>query len=65
MLFFVEQAIETVTVFGKSGFIAPGGAMNLYLGGVIGMAWVIGVLYWGYKRAGAPAGSGNAESVSA
>jgi len=27
--------------------------MNLYLGGVIGMAWVIGVLYWGVKRAGA------------
>jgi hypothetical protein len=64
VLFFVEQAIETITVFGKSGFIAPGGAMNLYLGGVIGMAWVIGVLYWGFKRAGSPAGSDNAEIVS-
>jgi hypothetical protein len=50
VVFFVEQAIETVTVFGESGFIAPGGAMNLYLGGVIGMAWVVGVLYWGFKR---------------
>lgn len=50
VLFFVEQGIETVTVFGESGFIAPGGAMNLYLGGVIGMAWVIGVLVWGYKQ---------------
>ena len=30
--FFVEQAIETITVFGQSGFIAPGGAMNVYLG---------------------------------
>jgi hypothetical protein len=54
VLFFVEQAIETVTVFGTSGFFAPGGAMNLYLGGVIGMAWVIGVLVWGVKRAGTP-----------
>src|ERR1700737_3789177 len=28
-VFAVEQAVETVTVFGKSGFIAPGGPMNL------------------------------------
>lgn len=47
VVFFGEQAIETVTVFGQSGFIAPGGAMNLYLGGGIGMAWVIGVMVWG------------------
>lgn len=45
---FVEQGIETVTVFGRSGFLAPGGAMNLYLGGLVGMAWVIGALVWGY-----------------
>jgi hypothetical protein len=64
VLFLVEQAIETITVFGTSGFIAPGGAMNLYLGGVIGMAWVIGVLYWGFERAGASAGtSANADNV--
>ena len=44
---FVEQGVETVTVFGRSGFFAPGGTMNLYLGGVIGMAWVIGALVWG------------------
>ncbi len=49
-LFFVEQAIETVTVFGKSGFIAPNGAMNVYLGGVIGFAWTAGVVYWAMKR---------------
>ena len=55
VLFLVEQAVETVTVFGESGFIAPGGAMNLYLGGVIGMAWVVGVLTWAFKRAGDPA----------
>jgi hypothetical protein len=28
----VEQVIETVTIFGHHGFIAPGGPMNLYLG---------------------------------
>jgi hypothetical protein len=65
VLFFVEQGVETITVFGTSGFIAPGGAMNLYLGGVIGMAWVIGVLFWGYKRASAPDGSGNAAGTTA
>jgi apolipoprotein N-acyltransferase len=27
-----EQLIETVTVFGRHGFIAPGGPMNIYLG---------------------------------
>ncbi len=64
VLFFVEQAIETVTVFGTSGFFAPGGAMNLYLGGVIGMAWVIGVLVWGVKEAGARERLGNAEIAS-
>jgi hypothetical protein len=63
VLFFVEQGLETVTVFGQSGFFAPGGAMNLYLGGAIGMAWVIGVLYWGFQRAGTRASSVNAETL--
>jgi hypothetical protein len=27
-----EQLIETITIFGRHGFIAPGGPMNLYLG---------------------------------
>jgi hypothetical protein len=27
-----EQLIETITIFGRHGFIAPGGAMNIYLG---------------------------------
>lgn len=63
-LYLVEQGIETITVFGESGFIAPGGAMNLYLGGVIGFAWVIGVLVWGYERAGTRAGFGDADSTS-
>jgi len=29
----VEQGIETVTIFGRRGFTAPGGPMNLFLGG--------------------------------
>ncbi len=61
VLFFVDQAAETVTVFGESGFIAPGGPMNLYLGGLIGMAWVIGVLYWASHRARTPPGLTPAE----
>jgi apolipoprotein N-acyltransferase len=27
-----EQLIETITIFGRHGFIAPGGPMNIYLG---------------------------------
>jgi hypothetical protein len=39
--------------------------MNLYLGGVIGMAWVIGVLCWGVKRASSPTGPGGGAVVDA
>ena len=43
IIFLFEQAIETITVFGQSGFIAPGGTMNVYLGGVLGFLWIGGV----------------------
>jgi hypothetical protein len=49
-IFGLEQAIETITVFGKSGFIAPGGTMNVYLGGVLGFLWVAGVVRWALQR---------------
>lgn len=49
-VFFLEQAVETVTVFGHTGFIAPGGTMNVYLGGVIGFAWIAGVVRWARRR---------------
>ena len=49
ILLFVEQGVETITVFGETGFIAPGGTMNLYVGGLVGFAWVIGTLVWGYQ----------------
>jgi hypothetical protein len=40
-----EQVAETVTVFGRSGFIAPGGPMNTYLGAglVAGALLALGV----------------------
>ena len=37
----LEQLIETVTLFGNRGFIAPGGPMNLFLGaGLTALAWL-------------------------
>jgi len=40
-VFALEQATETITIFGKSGFIAPGGDMNFQLGaGLLGV-WLI------------------------
>jgi len=37
----VEQAIETITIFGDNGFIAPGGPMNLLLGaGLVSVALI-------------------------
>ncbi len=59
-IFFVEQAIETITVFGKSGFTAPNGPMNVYLGGVIGFAWTAGVVYWAMQRIDSESRSGEA-----
>jgi len=49
-LFCLEQAIETITVFGQTGFLAPGGTMNVYLGGIIGFLWVAGVVRWALPR---------------
>jgi hypothetical protein len=50
VVFCLEQAIETVTVFGQTGFIAPGGTMNVYLGGAIGFLWIAGVVRWAMHR---------------
>ena len=50
VIFFLEQAIETITVFGHDGFIAPAGTMNVYLGGVIGFIWLAGVVRWALPR---------------
>ncbi|MCR9137612.1 MAG: hypothetical protein NXI27_16565 [Alphaproteobacteria bacterium] len=50
VIFGLEQAIETVTIFGQSGFIAPGGTMNVYLGGLLGFIWIGGVVRWSMLR---------------
>jgi hypothetical protein len=39
VLALAEQVIETITVFGRTGFTAPGGPMNLFLGAVLTLAW--------------------------
>lgn len=40
----VEQAVETTTVFGHHGFMAPGGGMNVYLGAALTAAALIGAV---------------------
>jgi hypothetical protein len=47
---FVEQAIETVTIFGSTGFTEPGGAMNLQLGAGLVWAWMLSFAVWGGIR---------------
>jgi hypothetical protein len=46
---FLEQAAETVTVYGTHGFIEPGGDMNLLLGAGLTFLWLIGLITWGAK----------------
>jgi hypothetical protein len=43
---FVEQAAESVTVFGTHGFLAPGGDMNVVLGAGLTAAWLLGLVVW-------------------
>jgi hypothetical protein len=38
---FVEQFVETATVFGTDGFTEPGGAMNLQLGAGLFIVWFV------------------------
>jgi hypothetical protein len=46
----LEQAIETVTIFGSSGFTEPGGAMNLQLGAGLVMLWLLAFAVWAGLR---------------
>ena len=50
MVAFVEQSIETITIFGSSGFTQPGGAMNMQLGGGLTLVWILGFGLWGGLR---------------
>lgn len=38
---FVEESIETVTIFASTGFTQPGSAMNLQLGTGLTLAWTM------------------------
>jgi hypothetical protein len=47
---FLEQAVETITIFGSAGFTEPGGAMNLQLGAGLVWAWMLAFAAWGGVR---------------
>jgi hypothetical protein len=47
---FVKQSIETITIFGSTGFTQPGGAMNLQLGAGLTLAWMMAFGLWGGLR---------------
>jgi hypothetical protein len=46
----VEQAVETVTIFGTTGFTEPGGPMNLQLGAALVWAWLLAFALWAGLR---------------
>lgn len=50
----VEQLVETITVFGKSGFIAPGGPMNVYLGAALTAIALIALGFVAARRLDVP-----------
>jgi hypothetical protein len=47
---FTEQAVETVTIFGSTGFTQPGGAMNMQLGAGLTLGWMLAFALWGGIR---------------
>jgi hypothetical protein len=47
---FAEQAVETITIFGSTGFTQPGGAMNWQLGGTLTLGWALAFAFWGGLR---------------
>ena len=47
---FVEQAVETITIFGSMGFTQPGGAMNMQLGAGLTLVWILAFGLWGGLR---------------
>jgi hypothetical protein len=57
---FLEQAVETITVFGTHGFIAPGGGMNVLLGAALTAAWLVGLVVWVVSRLRLAARAGQA-----
>lgn len=41
-----EQLVETITIFGSSGFTEPGGPMNLQLGAALVWIWLVAFAVW-------------------
>ena len=52
---FLEQAAETITIFGATGFVQPGGAMNMQLGAMLTLTWLLAFGVWGGIRPNAMA----------
>jgi Domain of unknown function (DUF4386) len=50
----LEQAFETITIFGSTGFTQPGGAMNMQLGAGLTFAWILAFGLWGGLRGRVP-----------
>jgi len=48
-----EQAAETITIFGARGFLQPGGAMNMQLGAMLTLMWLLAFGVWGGIRGNA------------
>ena len=47
---FLEQAVETATIFGSTGFTEPGGTMNNAVGPTLFIAWLFAFALWGGLR---------------
>jgi hypothetical protein len=45
-----EQLVETITIFGTTGFTEPGGAMNLQLGAGLFWLWLLSFAVWAGLR---------------
>jgi hypothetical protein len=52
-----EQAAETITIFGTSGFTEPGGPMNLQLGAALVILWMLAFGLWAGIKSPAPQGN--------
>lgn len=53
-----EQLVETITVFGRHGFLAPGGPMNVYLGAGLTAVALVSMGVVGARLLSAPARPG-------
>ena len=60
---FAEQAVETITIFGSTGFTEPGGAMNLMLGAGLVAVWLVAFALWcSFRGTPSPSGAGRGDA---